>query len=102
MKRNMCKDCEYSEAFQDQFTGKTRHRCKIGQYEDIGFGDTALIIDGGCSKYKEKWSDDEYRMLKQESYVLCVNCKNFEESDNYCKLLQINFLPDGFGCNKGI
>lgn len=33
--------------------------------------------------------------------VQCVNCENFNKSDNYCKLLQINFLPDGFGCNKG-
>ena len=33
--------------------------------------------------------------------ILCVNCKNFEKSDNYCKLLQINFMPDDFGCNKG-
>lgn len=39
--------------------------------------------------------------LEQEPYVLCINCRNFDESDNYCKLLQINFLPDGFGCNKG-
>lgn len=41
------------------------------------------------------------KALEQEPYVLCINCRNFDESDNYCKLLQINFLPEGFGCNKG-
>lgn len=40
--------------------------------------------------------------LEVELCVRCVNCENFDESDNYCKLLQINFLPDGFGCNKGV
>lgn len=31
----------------------------------------------------------------------CIHCLNFNSEDNYCKLLQINWLPDGFGCTKG-
>lgn len=30
----------------------------------------------------------------------CETCKNFDSSDRYCKLLQINWLPEDFGCNK--
>lgn len=30
----------------------------------------------------------------------CEKCKQFDDSDRYCKLLQINHLPEGFGCNK--
>lgn len=30
----------------------------------------------------------------------CESCKNFEYKDRYCKLLQINWMPENFGCNK--
>lgn len=30
----------------------------------------------------------------------CETCKNFTCKDRYCKLLQINWIPENFGCNK--
>lgn len=35
------------------------------------------------------------------SFISCLKCENFSKEDNYCKLLQINWLPDNFGCNNG-
>lgn len=32
--------------------------------------------------------------------ISCKNCKNFNPKDNYCSLLQINWLPDDFECVK--
>ena len=60
IKQNLCKYCKYSKPFQDRFTGKTRHKCTIGQCEDIGFGDMAIIIDGKCDKYKRGNKYDRY------------------------------------------
>ena len=33
---------------------------------------------------------------------LCEKCENFDNTQNerYCKVLQINWLPKQFGCNK--
>ena len=31
----------------------------------------------------------------------CENCNYFDVKDRYCKLLQINWLPNDFSCNKG-
>lgn len=40
--------------------------------------------------------------MNEHKYLcdLCESCKNFDSSDRYCKLLQINWLPEDFGCNK--
>ena len=32
----------------------------------------------------------------------CESCKNFDRKDRYCKLLQINWIPENFGCNKHV
>jgi len=33
--------------------------------------------------------------------TLCEKCANYISEDGYCKVLQINWLPTNFGCNKG-
>lgn len=55
-----------------------------------------IIYRDDCELYEEKMGT-----TLQNPCIMCTDCKNFEASDNYCRMLQINFLPDEFGCNKG-
>lgn len=61
---------------------------------DINIGDKAESevqnVDNSISFSKET-----------NNFISCLKCVNFSKEDNYCKLLQINWLPDNFGCNNG-
>ena len=38
------------------------------------------------------------RIIKETKYNICESCRKFDSSDRYCRLLQINHLPEEFGC----
>ena len=49
-----------------------------------------------------KITTDKNRIIPKELHItLCKNCIKYSKNDNYCKLLQLNWLPEGFGCNNG-
>lgn len=50
---------------------------------------------------QEKNNESSSVTLEINSFISCLKCENFSKEDNYCKLLQINWLPDNFGCNNG-
>lgn len=40
-------------------------------------------------------------MNESRKCVLCTECTYFTKSDRYCRKLQINWIPEDFGCNQG-
>lgn len=70
---------------------------------DLHFIDGTVCEASGCGFMVVDDADVDMLEKKSETdhWLKCTECKNFEASDNYCRMLQINFLPDEFGCNKG-
>ena len=68
-----------------------------------------IVIDIPKEEYKRWKEDGEIDALIVRDalkngvpFIKCSCCKNFNGSpDNYCRLLQINWLPNDFGCLKG-
>ena len=54
-----------------------------------GFKNEVNNIDNKTQRLK--W----YGVKKEQS---CEGCKHFVKKDRYCKLLQINWIPENFGC----
>lgn len=47
--------------------------------------------------------DEKYQLMYEgDAITHCEDCANFIAKDRYCKVLNINWMPDNFECNRGI
>lgn len=58
---------------------------------------TTPIISGTLSE-----AANTIELLSEKAkMVRCIECKNYDGSDGYCKELKINWIDDNFGCIRG-
>lgn len=105
MKEKLCDTCRYRNNVE-QLKPCIIYRDDCEYYEKER---DDMTREEALSKYvipaiERTWNDKICAKIKktlEHSCIMCTECKNFEKLDNYCRMLQINFLPDEFGCNKG-